>query len=63
MIKLKIIRTEKNPNYEMDVKYGNQCGYSQNGTPIQVDIERNALDVEITEAQFEAIRKEILKSF
>ena len=70
MIKLTIEKKVKNEKFEEQVKLikeerKNNYGYSNNlekPYPEEYTVE-GALKVEITEAQFEAIRKEVLKVF
>lgn len=72
MIKLQITRYENNDRYEAELadykdrrKYGNYLIDSRiNNTDYpQREISRNALEVFITEEQFEAIRKAVLVNF
>lgn len=53
MIRLNITRTKENPSYKPDARYSDEPSYLEIGT----------MNVEITEEQFEAIRKEVLKTF
>ena len=68
MIKLQITKYESNEKYESELadykersRYGN-CRVDNNDYP-QKEISRNAMEVLITEEQFEAIRKAVLEKF
>lgn len=62
MIKLKIEKYVANPDYDQDKKESRMYGLTQLEQP-QKYIRHESLNVEITEKQFEAIRKEVIKSF
>lgn len=70
MIKLKIIRFAENPQYEeeqKEYKDAQKFNRSFNGCDgqrlPQKLIEQTSAEIMITSEQFEAIRKEVLKSF
>lgn len=66
MYKLKITKTVKNENYKEELKEcrdNNIYGMSNNYPSPTHEIVDSALEVEISEKQFEAIRKEVLKNF
>lgn len=68
MIKLSVNRRVENSKYEEELKAykernNSMYGYSNNDQYPQRFLVEDILDVEITEKQFEVIRKEILKNF
>lgn len=68
MIKLQIIKTIPNENYEKEVeeikeRYRFGRGDVNCGEMVRREIDKDILQVVITEAQFEAIRKAVLEKF
>jgi len=62
MIKLNITKMAENPDYnEENAKFANSHYWNCSSEPKM--IEESALSVGITEEQFDAIRKEVLKNF
>jgi len=68
MIKLQITRYKENENFEEEVKIYRERNRAYMSTGFDDDfpkkeIENKILEVEVTEEQFEAIRKAVLENF
>lgn len=66
-INLQIMRRELSEDYEKALKESNfnfdKSSYLNRNNPFSMYKSEEILNVEITEKQFEAIRKEVLKNF
>lgn len=63
-----IRRTEPNPNFadeEKNYRESSRNGYHRDNPPItpQAEVVKNVLVVELTEDQYEAIKKSVLETF